>query len=384
MTAPDTHNEQAPSARGVRHHETPLRVLFQDDSTGSSRPRDGADPASAADLVAALESGSVTLDELITARRMAQARFNDDAEERRRFIRLVPRAEHLFGQKHGGSIEDAYFSRHIAAAAVLAGDDNIHLRYPPEAVASLSPHFEDVIWRCMSLSRQDMSAMSPDDRRAALRVLHSLVVYLLGVLDAQHAPDPVNGQGAADRESRIEQAIDTANGQLGRAAAFIEQAGRRRSLRVYTLAMPLGVVVLALLGWILYMAPASQLDLGLTMGILTAGGFGAVVSVMVRISHGRLEVDPRAGLYAVGLSGAFRPVLGAVFGVAIYVVVMSGLLPVEVPAEAVTRAHFFYALAFLAGFSERLAQDVFTRAEQTILPPPADSASPPRPSPAPA
>lgn len=136
---------------------------------------------------------------------------------------------------------------------------------------------------------------------------------------------------------------------------------------MYTLAMPLGVAVLALLGWILYLAPASPLDLALTMGILTAGGFGAVVSVMVRISHGRLEIDPRAGLYAAGLSGAFRPVLGAVFGVAIYVVVMSGLLPVEVPAEAGARAHFFYALAFLAGFSERLAQDVFIRSGQGLI-----------------
>ena len=47
---------------------------------------------------------------------------------------------------------------------------------------------------------------------------------------------------------------------------------------------------------------------------------------------------------------------------------VSKLRPVDIPADNATRAYFSYPLAFLAGFSERLAQDVFTAAEQTITP----------------
>lgn len=321
------------------------------------------------EVEAALRAGFVSLDQIIEARWMSRTACNPDVTERQRFRRLLPELEQLYGTLHGGAMRDTYFSRNILAGAVLTADSEIHLRYPPEAVAAVSPEFEATIWRCTALSRQGFPDVGDGDRQTALRILHSLVVYLLGVLDAQHA---VSGEsGPADEKDsirRIEQSVVTANHELDQAAAFIDQAGRRTALRRYTQAMPGGVLCVVLLGWALGLA-GSAFDRGLTVGILAAGGIGAVISVMARITRGKLDIDPRAGAFAVRLSGSFRPVLGAVFGVALYVVVMSGLAPVDVPADDATRAHFFYTLAFLAGFSERLAQDVFTAAEQTIRPP---------------
>jgi hypothetical protein len=55
----------------------------------------------------------------------------------------------------------------------------------------------------------------------------------------------------------------------------------------------------------------------------------------------------------------FRPVIGRVFGLALYVVLNAGLIQIaNVPELADTRVHFFMGLAFLAGFSERWAHDV--------------------------
>ena len=64
----------------------------------------------------------------------------------------------------------------------------------------------------------------------------------------------------------------------------------------------------------------------------------------------------------------FRPLVGATFGVALYVLVIGGLLPLA--SNSQTAAHFFGGLSFLAGFSERWAQDTIVRSAP-IAPSPA-------------
>ena len=98
---------------------------------------------------------------------------------------------------------------------------------------------------------------------------------------------------------------------------------------------------------------------------LAAGAVGAVISVMVRSTRGTtLEVDFERGQAVTLLAGGFRPIIGAVFGGALHVLVLGGLLPLQVPqisGIALTagerNAFFFLGLSFLAGFNERWAQD---------------------------
>ena len=63
--------------------------------------------------------------------------------------------------------------------------------------------------------------------------------------------------------------------------------------------------------------------------------------------------------------GALRPFVGAVFGVAVYFLISSGLPQVELPN---TEEAFFYygTVAFLAGFFERRTQVIFGSAEKTL------------------
>ena len=63
--------------------------------------------------------------------------------------------------------------------------------------------------------------------------------------------------------------------------------------------------------------------------------------------------------------------MGAVFGVALYALVIGGLLPLDTDPQV---AHFFGGLSFLAGFSERWAQDTIIRSAP-IAPSPATSAT---------
>ena len=84
-----------------------------------------------------------------------------------------------------------------------------------------------------------------------------------------------------------------------------------------------------------------------------AGGIGAIVSVMFRMSDSdKFELDYEVGRPTVRRLGSFRPFVGAVFGVAMYFLIASGLPQVELPADE--QAFFYYGtVAFLAGFFER-------------------------------
>jgi hypothetical protein len=96
-----------------------------------------------------------------------------------------------------------------------------------------------------------------------------------------------------------------------------------------------------------------------------SGGLGAIVSVIARINTNSCAVDEEAGPAVTGLLGALRPALGAVFGVALYAAVISGLLALfTVPQRGDAKEfYFFLVIAFLAGFSERWARDVLIDVE---------------------
>jgi hypothetical protein len=104
---------------------------------------------------------------------------------------------------------------------------------------------------------------------------------------------------------------------------------------------------------------------------LMCGAIGGVLSVMIRVTRGqRLSIDCEQGPVVTTLAGAFRPLIGAVFGIALYVFVITGLVPFAVPADDLKQQLFFAGLAFLAGFSERWAQDTIVQSAPTRSMPP--------------
>jgi hypothetical protein len=105
---------------------------------------------------------------------------------------------------------------------------------------------------------------------------------------------------------------------------------------------------------------------------------GAVISVLIRISRGqRLDVDTTQEPLMTCLVGSSRTVIGGALGVALYVLLKADLVPLEIPAASNPAApYFFTAIAFLAGFSERWAQDTIVRS----TPLSASAGTPPIPS----
>jgi hypothetical protein len=103
------------------------------------------------------------------------------------------------------------------------------------------------------------------------------------------------------------------------------------------------------------------------------------VSVIQRINSGTFELDYDVGRPYAFFLGGLRPLIGGAFGMAITFAFSGGLLHLPVAAGASThdRRLALLVLAFLAGFSERWAQDTLT----SVLPGSAKSAPAPAAAP---
>ena len=135
-----------------------------------------------------------------------------------------------------------------------------------------------------------------------------------------------------------------------------------------------GLSVIAGVGFLLSlglsMLPDLQDQSGMYLASLIAGGMGALLSVLYGMTSGNLRLhtlfaNAESGLGPLVAAGALRPLLGALSGTVVYVLLESGLVPLKIP-DGVAGTHFVIALAIVAGFSERWARGVLAGTEERI------------------
>lgn len=93
------------------------------------------------------------------------------------------------------------------------------------------------------------------------------------------------------------------------------------------------------------------------------GALGSIVSIMVRIHDfaGLKTVDSSVLFF----TGFFKPVIGTSFALFVFALINSGIFPILIEHE---KSQFFYiALSFVAGFSERFAQDIVRKTEEAVV-----------------
>ena len=91
------------------------------------------------------------------------------------------------------------------------------------------------------------------------------------------------------------------------------------------------------------------------------GAIGSAVSMLIRI--GDFEKLRGASRASMMMLGFFKPVVGMYSAIFCYALMKSGLLPLQA-ATPEAELYLYMAVCFLVGFSERLAQDMFARAEE--------------------
>ncbi len=89
----------------------------------------------------------------------------------------------------------------------------------------------------------------------------------------------------------------------------------------------------------------------------TLGGTGAVLSVLQRLGRG-LDLAPEGEKQSFMQQGFVRPWIGSLLGIASFVLLKGGLISIATPSGTADKILYYGGIAFLAGFSERFAQDM--------------------------
>lgn len=200
-------------------------------------------------------------------------------------------------------------------------------------------------------------------RLIAMEWIFSEQSYLLGFVE-RSGGHPSRRQTAA--------VIALHRDEIDRLERYYDRAARKAARIWYFAGMLAGLAVVAGLGALIPLVinvfgtlDFTSLSARTFYACFGAGALGAMVSVMTRMRDEEgVRLDYEVGELLIVMLGAFRPVLGAIFGVLAYFAIDSKLLPITPPTEG---SEFFYyaVLAFVAGFSERFAHVILGSAELT-------------------
>ena len=146
---------------------------------------------------------------------------------------------------------------------------------------------------------------------------------------------------------------------IERAEAYYKEAANGQAQIVYFAGMALVVLLISVVATIWL-----SITWATPVAALVAGAIGALVSVVQRINSGQFDLEYDVGKpYALFLGG-LRPLIGGAFAMVLTFAFTGGLLHLPV-AENETNPNRRLALlviSFLAGFSERWAQDTLVAA----------------------
>jgi hypothetical protein len=241
------------------------------------------------------------------------------------------------------------------------------LRTGPDTVDD-NIHIVELLLKCDALIERARSNLRPRESDKFVSLVFGIVKVLMSLAD--YTEDRSRGRHRQGDESSTVKSLAILESRLDNASEEYESRLQRGLRTTYLFSMLSGLVALvplAILAYILLRGPLGSLgtigrtDVGLGSACLIAGAFGALISVLIRMTSGKFTLPTTAGSREIWVLGAFRTLIGAIFGLSFYVLVVGGLLPVNVPEDPVAVLFFYPGLAFLAGFSERLAQDTVRR-----------------------
>jgi hypothetical protein len=257
-----------------------------------------------------------------------------------------------------GNVAHAWFGTTQPFGVVLTTGGHLYLTSPVG-----NARIVDLCVSAMAIQTEARGNGTEKEIAACGYLLYLAVVSLLQTLDAGV---PVHEDAIKAGARQLEKASGTYAARQKRHARMQYSAG--------VIAGSVGIFLISLATfWILpklisHLVDAPQLEHIVEMftACMNAGGAGALLSVMSRMSSDSLRIRYEEGPTALMLAGAFRPFIGGISGVAVYVLYKAQLLPVQVPSGA-SDFFTFGGLAFLAGFSERLAQDALMQTDRKAL-----------------
>jgi hypothetical protein len=243
-----------------------------------------------------------------------------------------------------------------------------------------APEVASELHRCDELAVRADAVLTGVRQRICLSLVASCAAHLLSLVDTP--------SGSGD-EAKTVAAVEHERGEIAKVKDYYCKAANGQAQLIY-----FGGISTVMVGLAVICTLWLSITWATPIAALIAGAIGAVVSVVQRINNGSFELDYDVGGPYIFFLGGLRPLIGGAFAVAISFAFDGGLLhaPVAATENADHRRLALLVISFLAGFSERFAQDTLTAAVPEAKSNPAatsaassssGTASPPAPDPSP-
>jgi hypothetical protein len=272
-------------------------------------------------------------------------------------------------ERANGKIVNSYWCTSVESAValtarprsrllrVLGAPDTVRFHRVSDWATKDRPEIAEPLHECDEIGIKASEVLVGKSRIVAMQLVMASAAHLLSLVDER------SGHATAAKTRR---ALVVQRKELTQARKYFHQAANGEAQIVYVFGMTLGIGALGVLAASLgVFVGFGGIDGREFFGCLIAGGLGALVSVMSRISAGRFHLASDFGAKYPLFLGLLRPLIGSIFGLVIYFALASGLveifnLPKPGTGQAADndRLYFYAAMAFLAGFSERWARDM--------------------------
>ena len=219
----------------------------------------------------------------------------------------------------------------------------------------------DILHDCDELAIRAGEILRGTPKRIALRSTYEVESHVLAFLERTRGQptEPEIDAFVTDARQAVEAAQECYRNAADKVARMVYVSGMLAGVA----ALPLLATLAGLAMWIFGALDLHSVETRAFFACLAAGALGAVVSVLSRMaSPAKFGLDPEVGRRALFVLGIYRPLVGAIFGLALYFVLQSSLLQIEPSKKFAT----FVVAAFLGGFSERFVKVMLHDAEKSV------------------
>jgi hypothetical protein len=227
--------------------------------------------------------------------------------------------------------------------------DTVRLHWATDWSTKDKPKLMRLLYECETQAVRIEEVLRDTSRRLAIQSLFNVMSMVLAFAETPHATD----------DKAVADVTRTTRAGLREIHDYYCHAAERSGQITYVGGMLFGMVIpflISIAGWIV-VGNHHGSAVGIGLLCFSAGAVGALVSVMSRLSSGKVRVDWEFGKDTLRTLGSLRPFVGAVFGLITFLALKSGVIGIDL-AQKAGSSYYFVVFAFAAGFSERLAQDM--------------------------
>jgi hypothetical protein len=297
-------------------------------------------------MAQAVDSNEAEFSLLSEARAYQRSKFLDRPAANRTYARFYPPLRRAFEAKHGRIVEE-YWCENIALGVVrtFGRKNGGRLHFDGDYDETIS----EIINRCKEVHRKGQEYLPSPEYENLVSELYGLLTDLFAIVDRAAGLVSVGSSGLElDQEGFLKKVAEI--------ETSVEKGMARRGQRWYISGTVIGLGALSLLLGFLALLSSGQVQRIFEGAIF--GAAGAIASVLYRMNQGELRVDAQQGPLLVYVAAMVRPLTGALFGGIISALLLSGLIPIEIPKDDADRFYFLGVLGFVAGLSERWAPDL--------------------------